>query len=319
MGRHLTPNSIMKITQITQHRFFPYFVMIIPPLLWAGNFIVGKAVSDQHAPLGLSFWRWFLASVLFVPFAFRSMWQQRHIIQRYFWHITLLALLSVSLFNSLAYISLQYTTATNATLFNSFIPIFILIISSLFFNEPISKKQVLGVAISLLGVIAILTKLDQTILMSLQINQGDLWMLLASLDWALYSILLKYLRPKELTAVSFLGILMIIGTILILPVYLLNPFAEPTMTLNRDMLSALIYIAVFPSIVSYLVWNYGMQRLGAATGGQYIHLMPLFGAIMAVIFLGEAIQLYHIVGALLIGSGLWLSIHLKNTTRHTDQ
>jgi drug/metabolite transporter (DMT)-like permease len=294
--------------KLTEHRLFPYFVMIIPPLLWAGNFIVGKAVSDQHAPLGLSFWRWFLASVIFVPFAARSMWEQRSIIRDTFWKIALLALLSVSLFNSLAYISLQHTTATNATLLNSFIPIFILIITSLFFKEHISSKQILGVGISLLGVVAILTKLDIGILLALQINQGDLWMLLASLDWALYSILLKYLRPKVLSPVPFLGVLMILGTVMILPAYLINPFAEPMMILDRDMALALVYIAVFPSIISYLVWNYGMHRLGAAVGGQYIHLMPLFGAMMAVVFLGESIQLFHIVGALFIGMGLWLSI-----------
>jgi len=300
--------------KLTEHRTFPYLVMIVPPLLWAGNFIVGKAVSDQHAPLGLSFWRWFLASVIFVPFAARSMWEQRHAIQKYFWQITLLALLSVSLFNSLAYISLQYTSATNATLLNSFIPIFILIISSLFFKEHISGKQMLGVGISLLGVVVILTKLNQEILLSLQVNRGDLWMLLASLDWALYSILLKYLRPKALSPAPFLGILLILGTAMILPAYLINPFAEPAITLSQDMVLALLYIAIFPSIISYLVWNYGIHRLGAAVGGQYIHLMPLFGAIMAVLFLHESIEIYHIVGAILIGSGLWMSIRSRKVS-----
>jgi len=295
--------------KITEHRYFPYFIMILPPLLWAGNFIVGKAVADQHAPLGLSFWRWFLASVIFIPFAAKAMWRQRTVITQYIGRISLLALLSVSLFNSLAYISLQYTSATNATLLNSFIPIFILIISSLFFKEQLSLKQVLGVGISLLGVIAILSKLDSTILLGLQINQGDLWMLLAALDWALYSILLKYLRPKEIDPVPFLGILLILGTLMILPAWLMDPFHEPAMKLDHSMVMVLLYIAIFPSIISYLAWNYGMKRLGAAVGGQYIHLMPLFGAFMAVLFLGESIQLFHIVGALLIGSGLWLSLH----------
>jgi len=301
--------DILLSMKLTEQRYFPYIVMIIPPLLWAGNFIVGKAVSDQHAPLGLSFWRWFLASVIFVPFALRSIWEERRVILQAWWQITLLALLSVSLFNSLAYISLQYTTATNATLLNSFIPIFILILSTLFFKEKIRSRQIIGVMISLLGVIAILTKLDIAILRNLEINRGDLWMLLASLDWALYSILLRYLRPQKLSPVPFLGILLILGTIMILPAYLINPLNEPSITLGTDMILALLYIAIFPSIISYLVWNYGMKRLGATIGGQYIHLMPLFGSIMAVVFLGESIQLYHVVGALLIGTGLWLSLH----------
>jgi len=290
------------------HRYFPYLIMIIPPLLWAGNFIVGKAISGLHAPVGLSFWRWFLASLIFVPFALKPMLKQWSVIRQHLWQIALLALLSVSLFNSLAYISLQYTSATNATLLNSFIPIFILILSSLFFGEKISTQQILGVGISLLGVLAILSRLDSQILLGLQINQGDLWMLLASLDWALYSILLRYLRPAALDPVPFLGILLIIGTLMIYPVLLVNPFSEPPMPFDSDTIPALLYIAVFPSIISYLVWNYGMKQLGAAVGGQYIHLMPLFGAIMAVLFLHESIELYHIAGAVLIGVGLWTTI-----------
>jgi len=297
----------------TEHRYFPYLIMIIPPLLWAGNFIVGKAVSDLHAPLGLSFWRWLLASVIFTPFAARSMWRQRAVIRRYFWQIGLLALLSVSLFNSLAYISLQYTSATNATLLNSFIPIFILIISALFFKERISFRQILGVSVSLLGVLAILSRLDSRILLGLQINKGDLWMLLASLDWALYSILLRYLRPKSLDPVPFLGILLVLGTAMIYPLLLINPFDEPGMPFDSNTVPALLYVAIFPSIISYLVWNYGMKRLGATVGGQYIHLMPLFGAMMAVGFLHESIELYHGVGALLIGTGLWMSIGSRKT------
>ena len=133
-------------------------------------------------------------------------------------------------------------------------------------------------------------------------------MLLAALDWALYSILLKYLRPKDLKPMPFLGIMMIIGTLVLLPILLINPFNEQAITWNNEMIKALAYIVIFPSIISYLAWNYGMQKIGASIGGQYIHLMPLFGALMAVVFLGEKIQLYHVVGGISIACGLWLSI-----------
>lgn len=289
-------------------KYFPYLIMIAPPLLWAGNFVVGRAVSDQHAPIGLSFWRWFLASLLLLPFVVKPIWQQRQIIKKHFFKIFILAVLSISSFNSLAYISLQYTTATNATLLNSFIPIFILIISGIFFKEKISNKQILGVFVSLIGVIVILTRLDRQVIAQLEINKGDLWMLLAALDWALYSILLKYLRPKDLDPMPFLGIMMIIGTLVLVPIYGINPFNEQALSWNNEMIKALAYIAIFPSIISYLAWNYGMQKIGASIGGQYIHLMPLFGALMAVAFLGEKIQLYHIVGGISIALGLWLSI-----------
>lgn len=290
-------------------KFLPYFIMVLPPLFWAGNFVVGRAVANQAAPIGLSFWRWFIAMLIILPFVVKPIWQQRQIIKQHMASLILLSILSISGFNSLAYISLQYTTATNATLLNSFIPIFILVISGFFFKDKISNKQIVGVAISLLGVIVILTRLDKAVIASLKINKGDLWMLLAALDWALYSILLKHLRPKGLTPMAFLGIMIIIGTLFLVPVLALNPMNEQPITWNSEMIRALAYIAIFPSIVSYLAWNYGIQSLGAAVGGQFIHLMPFFGAILAIIFLGESIHLYHLVGGLCIAIGLWLSIH----------
>ncbi len=284
--------------------------MILPPLFWAGNFVVGRAVvSAQVAPITLSFWRWLLALLLLLPFVIKPMWQQRQIIKKHFFKIFLLALLSISAFNSLAYIALQYTTATNATLLNSFIPIFILVIMGLFFKEKISNKQILGVLVSLAGVFVILTRLDVEIIKALSINKGDLWMLVAAIDWALYSIFLKYLRPEGLSPLPFLGIMVMIGTVVLIPLLLINPFTEAPIMLNDGMIKALTYIAIFPSIFAYLAWNYGMQKLGAATGGQFIHLMPLFGALMAVVFLGESIHLYHLLGGACIALGLWLSIN----------
>ena len=282
--------------------------MLLPPLFWAGNFIVGKAVSSQHIPIGLSFWRWFLATLIFTPFVLKAIIKEKDIILKHLPKIIILSLLSISAFNSLAYISLQYTSALNATILNSFIPIFILIIVSLFFKEKISRYQVMGIFVSLLGVFIILSRLDINIIKNITFNKGDLWMLLAALDWAMYSILLKYLRPTELRAMTFLGIMMILGTIFLIPVYLANPFSESMITLNKDVIYALAYIAIFPSIISYLAWNYGLQKIGAALGGQYIHLMPIFGAMMAVLFLGEKIELYHILGGIGIGLGLWLSM-----------
>ncbi len=298
--------------KLLDNKALPYFIMILPPLFWAGNFVVGRAVvSDQVAPITLSFWRWLLAMLILLPFVIKPMWQQRRVIQAHFWQICFLAVLSISAFNTLAYIALQFTTATNATLLNSFIPIFILVIMGVFFKEKISKKQIFGVVVSLIGVFVILTRLDLAVIQNLSINKGDLWMLLAALDWALYSIFLKYLRPEGLSSLPFLGAMVIIGTIVLIPLLLINPFNEAPIVWNSGMIKALAYIAIFPSIFAYLAWNYGMQKLGAATGGQFIHLMPLFGALMAVVFLGESIQLYHLLGGACIALGLWLSISLK--------
>ena len=283
--------------------------MLLPPLFWAGNFVVGRAVLDNATPIGLAFSRWLLALLFLSPFIVKPLWQQRSLIKKHFWAISLLAVLSVSGFNTFAYIALQYTTATNATLLNSFIPIFILIISGLFFQENISTKQIFGVLVSLIGVMVILTRLDQTVIAQLSINKGDLWMLVAALSWALYSLLLRYLRPKELAAIPFLGILIIIGTIVIYPVLLLNPFNEPSIIWDNSMIMAVVYIAIFPSIVANLAWNYGMKHIGAAKGGQFIHLMPFIGALLAIVFLNESIHLFHLLGGACIALGLWLSLY----------
>jgi len=295
--------------------FLPYLVMILPPLFWAGNFIVGRAVSGQEAPLGLSYYRWLLATVLFFPFCFQALRSEWQIIKKHFFNISILAIIGITGFNSFAYIALQDTTATNATLLNSFIPIFILIISGLFLKESISKKQIWGVLISLLGVLIIVSQLNFTLFMNLKFNKGDLWMLVATLDWTLYSILLKYLRPKELSAVAFLGVIMIIGTVVLFLIYMLNPFSEFPLSWSKDNVLAVLYIAIFPSILAYLAWNYGMQKLGASLGGQFIHLMPFIGTLMAVVFLNEKIQLYHLLGGLCIALGLWLSLSKKQNSQ----
>lgn len=286
----------------------PFFILLLPPLFWASNFILGRAITGQIAPLTLSFWRWSLALVIILPFVIKPLIQQREIIKRHFMVLVLLAFLGISTFNTLAYIGLEYTTATNGTLLNSFIPIFILITSVLFFGEKINRAQIIGVLVSLFGVLIILSQLEIERIKRLNFNQGDVWILLAALDWALYSILLKRYRPEGLTALALLGIMLILGVLILLPLYLLNPFNEATLLINRETLSTLLYIAIFPSILAYLAWNYGISKLGAQLGGQFIHLMPVFGILMAVIFLDETFAYYHLLGALFIATGLWLSM-----------
>jgi drug/metabolite transporter (DMT)-like permease len=289
----------------------PYLILLLPPFFWAGNFIVGRAIADQASPVSLAFWRWALALAIIFPFIIKPIRQQWPIIKRHLSVLTLLAVLSVTAFNTLAYVGLQYTTATNGTLLNSFIPIFILIISSLFFSEKINSLQIVGIIVSLFGVFIILSKLDISVIKQLSFNKGDLWILVGSLDWALYSIFLKRYRPRDLSALSFLGTTMILGLIILLPLYLINPFNESGLAINQATLSTLLYIALFPSIFAYLAWNYGISKVGASIGGQFIHLMPLFGALMAVVFLNEKIQLYHLLGAISIAIGLWLSVQKK--------
>ncbi|MEH6455238.1 MAG: DMT family transporter [Cocleimonas sp.] len=296
-----------------QKTFVVYLIMLLPPIFWAGNFVVGRAVADSTGPLGLAFSRWSLALLFLVPFIVKPLWQHRGTIRKHLLALSILAILGVSSFNTIAYIALQQTTATNAILLNSFIPIFILVISGVFLKEKICKKQLFGVFVSLLGVISIISRLDLSVIQNLSINKGDLWMLLAALVWAFYSILLKYLRPKDLPQLLFLGVLIILGVLFLFPVFLLNPFNEEAIVWTPLNLKAIFYIALFPSIIATLSWNFGISKIGAAKGGQFIHLMPFVGAILAIVFLGETLELFHLLGAGFIALGLWLSLFNKKS------
>lgn len=292
-----------------------YWILMLPPLFWSGNFIIGRALGDLASPISLSYWRWFLASLILLPWVIKPVWQQRQVIKQHFFPLLVLSFTGVSAFNTFAYIGLQYTTATNGTLLNSLIPIFIIVISLLFFHTKSNSQQIIGIVLSFTGVLIILTQLSLEQLMSLSFNQGDLWILVAAIDWAIYSVLLKQYRPQSLDNLTFLGITIIMGWLLLIPLYLINPFNEPTFPLSLENALALAYIAVFPSIIAYFAWNYGIAKVGANIGGQFIHLMPLFGAILAMFFLGESLHLFHFLGAALIAWGLVLSLNLKKTNK----
>jgi len=286
-----------------------YWALLLPPLFWAGNFVLGRAMSEQIPPISLAFWRWLLAALILLPFTVKPIWNERLIIKQHIVALIALSVTGISIHNTLVYIGLQTTLVTNGTLLNSFIPIFIIVLSRLFFHTKTSRLQLMGIVISLTGVILTLSELSLQKLFALSFNQGDIWILIAGLDWALYSVLLKYYKPQQLSNLSFLGISIIIGCLCLLPIYLWNPFNEASIQFNNEVLISLAYIALFPSVIAFFAWNYGIATVGANIGGQFIHLLPVFGAIMATIFLDESLQSYHFAGAILIGIGLFLSLN----------
>jgi len=291
---------------------FAYLVLIFPPLIWAGNYVVGRAIGDQIAPLNLAFWRWFLAALIVLPFVLKPIWQQRQLIRQHLVALLFISITGISAFNTLAYIGLQSTSVTNGSLFNSLIPIFIIILSRLFFNISGTTQQVWGIFISFFGVLLILSQLSLDKLINLSFNQGDLWMLVAGIDWAIYSILLKHHRPPEISNFTLLGITIILGCIILFPIYLWNPWNEPTPQFNQDVILALAYVVIFASLIAFFAWNYALAKVDAHIGGQFVHLLPIFGAILGMIFLGESLQIYHLIGGGLIAVGLLLSLNAFN-------
>ncbi|BBB25542.1 DMT family transporter [Amphritea japonica] len=285
----------------------PYFLLTMTVLFWAGNFVTARGIHADFPPLTMSFMRWGLALLIILPFVLPRIWRKRALIRSNLPILIVLAVLGVACFNSFVYLGVQTTQATNATLMQSAIPILILIISSLFLGETVVRRQWLGVAISLIGVLMLVAKGDPQVLMTLSFNRGDLWILCAVLCWSTYSILLRR-KPVELDGFTFFGFTVLIAVIVLFPFMLSEYLAGERPGWNSSTSSAIIYMAICPSILSYIFWNRGVAELGAAKAGLFIHLMPPFGLILSVIFLNETVEPFHFIGMGLIFSGIYLAI-----------
>jgi drug/metabolite transporter (DMT)-like permease len=257
-------------------------------------------------PLGLSFWRWAVACGILSIFALHHLWRQREIARRHIGFITVQGLLGVAGFNSLIYMAMQTTTAINAVLVNSCIPVLIAVYSWILFKEVMRPRQWLGVFISLGGVLLIISRGDITSLLGVTFNRGDLLILVAAQLWALYSANLRR-YPKELHPFSYQMGIVIVGIIGIFPFFLLELSSGRAVSFNLPSVITILYVAVFASVLAFIFWNRAVRSIGANRAGPFIHLMPVFSTILAVIFLKETLQLYHLGGILLIFSGILMT------------
>ncbi len=294
-------------------RVSPYLLLVLAASFWGGNFNIARAFNLEIPPMGLSFWRWTVAGLILLPFVWRPMRQQWPACKQHFPLVFALGILGVAGFNTLVYLGLQTTTATNGVLMQSVNPIFIIILSSLLLGEFASKRQWLGIFISLLGVLAILIQGQLANLLKLDFHAGDLIILLAVLDWSLYTVLLRKL-PNELKGLPILGYTIAIGVLGILPLYLYEALmTSRSMPVNWISISSVLYVAIFPSVLSYLFWNHGTQRIGANRAGQFAHVVPISGIIIAVLLLGEQLHLYHLLGISLVAVGIVLANYRHKT------
>lgn len=283
----------------------PYLLLTLTALFWSGNFIVARAVHLDVPPLGLVFWRWLGALIVILPFAWRPLLADWPVIRRH-WRIVLaLAIIGVASFNTLVYLGLQTTTALNAVLLQSAIPICIFIFAFILFRDTVRPLQALGIALSFAGIVAILARGDLSTIRGLAFNRGDLLVFAAVVCWAVYSVLLR--KRPALHPLSFLTVTILVSVVVLAPLYAWEIGSGRVTHFDRTTVLAVGYIAVFPSVLAYLFYNRGVDLIGANRAGTFIHLMPLFGSIMAILFLGESFQLYHGVGIVLILGGLTLA------------
>lgn len=280
----------------------PYLLLLVAPLAWGGNAVLARGVADLIPPLTLSFWRWTLAFLILLPFTWKHAKRDWPVALQSWKILSVLAFLGVTSFNSLLYMAAHTISAMNITILQCAMPAYIVLGSFLFFKEKISKIQVIGMALCIAGALAIVTRVDFGVLQQLTFAAGDLLMVVANVFYGLYSVLLRKRPPMH--PLSFLTYTFGIGVVGVLPFYLWELSISAPLVLNTPILSSVLYVAVFPSIVAYLCWNRGVEAIGANISGLYINLVPVFAAVMSILFLGEGLELFHIFGMALIFGGI---------------
>ena len=284
----------------------PYLLLTLTPFFWACNWIVGRGLHAEIPPMTMTFYRWFFALLILAPFAWPHLRREWRIVRRHRGVLVLLGIAGVGTHNALTYLGLNYTTAINGVILNSFIPVMIIALSRIFLRQSMSWVQLVGVCVSLGGVLAILSGGSLERLASLTLNRGDLLIIVAMSLWSIYTIGLRW-RPPGLHMLTFLFVIACIGDAAVLPLYLSEMALGARMAFSWLNLAALLFVATFSSILAYIFWNRGVEQVGANVAGLFVHLMPVFGTILAWLLLGERLLPFHVVGIALILTGIYVT------------
>jgi drug/metabolite transporter (DMT)-like permease len=283
----------------------PYLLLCITALCWAGNAIVGRLAAGHIPPVTLSFLRWTLAFLTILPFAWKHLRQDWSAIRSHLGIMILLTITGVSAFNTLQYWALEHTQALNTLLLQSAAPLFVAVWSLMLLGIRLTPTQAGGILVSLTGVLVILLHGDLTALTSIAFNKGDIIFTVAIAIFGLYSVLT--LKRPQIHGLSFAGFTFGCGALCLVPLLIWELYARPVMQLDTANLLTLFYVAVFPSTLAYLCFNRGVQLIGANRAAPIFHVVPLFGSIMALVFLGERPQLFHILGFALVLTGVYVA------------
>ena len=279
-------------------------LFVLTTIFWAGNMTVGRWIAGQVPPVTLAFLRWAGATLLILPFAWRHLAQEWHAVRASWPVLLVLGVTGSGLFNTFQYAALVHTTATSAGIIYASGPIMIVLMSYLLNGERITGVQLAGIFVSLSGVLWVLTRGDPAALAGQGLNRGDLIMLAAVAIWAFYTAYLT--RRPALHPMTFAAVTFAIAALLNLPLAAAELAGGAVLKLTPQTGLAILYVAVFPSVVAYLCYNRGVELIGPAKSGIYMNLVPLFAAVSAIVFLGERPGLYHLGGFALILAGVFL-------------
>jgi drug/metabolite transporter (DMT)-like permease len=302
-GRRMLPNS--STTQSTGLFNRPYLLLSLASFFWALNFVLGRYVAGHVPPVALSFVRWTGAFLIVLPFAWPKLKSDWSAIRDRLAFMLLVSLTGIATYNTLAYYGLQYTEALNALLIQSAAPLFVALWAFLLLGVRLTWAQAAGIAISLTGVLVILTRGDPEALSSIRFNRGDIVLTGALLIFALYATLTS--RRPNIHPLSFLAFTTGCGALMLIPPLGIEITSGYTLKADLETILMLVYVVIFPSTLAYLFYNRGVELIGPNRSAPFFHLMPVFGSLMAIAFLGERLQLFHGVGYALVLCGVFIA------------
>ncbi|MDP2619570.1 MAG: DMT family transporter [Hyphomicrobiales bacterium] len=287
----------------------PTLLALITMLCWAGNFIAARGVRADVPPITLAMIRWVGAFVVLLPFAWPHLKRDLPTILRRWRIMLVLSVIGIACFNTFAYIGLQYTVAMNAVLLQSSMPVLIALVVFATYRETPTLFQVIGVAVSLTGVIYVVVRGDPAVLLTLDLNRGDLWLLAAMFSWAAYTAWLR--ESPQIHWLSFLVATFFIGCLVLSPFWAMELAAGRTVNPTWAAAAASLYMVLFPAVIAYTCYNRAVQLAGANWVAPFFHLIPVLGSILAILILGERIQFYHALGFVLVMSGIAIASRRK--------
>jgi len=295
-------------------RYWAIFGLLLTSLAWAGNALIARAATGVLPPVGLSFWRWSLALLLLLPFTAKGVWQHRRVLLGNWKQIIVLSALSISSYNTLLYQAAQTTTAINLTLVGTGLPVAAFFWSVLLLRQWPSGAAVTGALLGLAGLLLVLSGGAVGRLLQLSFNRGDILMLLAVLSWGLYSVLLQR-WSLPVPGLVLMAALLLCGVPLLLPIFLWEQARLGPMPATAQAAGAIVYTAVFASLLAYVAWNHGVRVLGPATASLFSYLVPVFTALLGVLLLQEPLHWYHLAGGLLTFLGLIVATRWRRGDR----
>ncbi len=285
-------------------RMAPYLIVAVAPLCWAGNVVLGRGMADVIPPVGLAFWRWTIAFLILLPFAWRQAVRDGPAVMRAWKIILLISFFGIACFNTMLYQAVHTIPAINAALIQSAMPAFIILVSLILFRERVTAIQVLGTILCMIGAAIVVLRGDLGALLSLSIAQGDVIMIAAVILYALYSVLLR--RKPDVHPFSILLYTFGLGVLMLLPIYIWEHHAVGPVPTRPEALLAIGYVAAFPGVVAYFCWNYGVATIGPNRTGLFINLIPIFATVLAIVWLGESPRGFHALGMAAIFGGMIL-------------